>query len=152
MLPICRRNGVRIVTNMGAANPLAAASRIREVAQELGLSGLTIAAVTGDDVLAQLAGSATPLEESGVPISSLGEALVCANAYIGARPIAEALAVGADIVITGRASDPSLFVGPLMHEFGRSWDDWPRLGQATLIGRRRASCRCRSVRPVRRAR
>jgi len=134
VLPICRRNGVRIVTNMGAANPLAAASRIREVAQELGLSGLTLAAITGDDVLAQLAGSATLLEESGPPISSLGEALVCANAYTGARPIAEALAAGADIVVTGRASDPSLFVGPLMHEFGWSWDDWPRLGQATLIG------------------
>lgn len=134
VLPICRGNGVRVVTNMGAANPLAAANRVREIARDLGLSGLTIAAITGDDVYAHLAGSATPLEESGAPISNLGEALVCANAYIGARPIAEALAVGADIVITGRASDPSLFVGPLVHDFGWRWDDWPRLGQATLIG------------------
>lgn len=134
VLPACRRNGVRIVTNMGAANPLAAASRIAEIARELGLRGLKIAAVTGDDVLALLAGSDARLEETGAPVSGLGETLVSANAYIGARPIVDALRQGADIVVTGRASDPSLFVGPLMHEFGWAWDDWQRLGQATLVG------------------
>ena len=74
------------------------------------------------------------IDETGVAVADLGNRIVSANAYIGAQPIAEALANGADIVITGRAADPSLFVGPLSHEFGWAMDDWRRLGQATLIG------------------
>ena len=74
------------------------------------------------------------IDETGVAVADLGNRIVSANAYIGAQPIAEALANGADIVITGRAADPSLFVGPLIHEFGWAMDDWRRLGQATLIG------------------
>ncbi|AZO78850.1 MULTISPECIES: acyclic terpene utilization AtuA family protein [unclassified Bosea (in: a-proteobacteria)] len=134
VLAPCRRAGTRIVTNMGAANPLAAAEQAASIARELGFPGLRIAAVTGDDVVAAIAGSELAIEESGSPISALGDSLVSANAYIGAEPIAAALAAGADIVITGRAADPSLFVGPLVHEFGWSFDDWRRLGQATLIG------------------
>lgn len=134
VLGACRRGGARIVTNMGAANPLAAAEQACRVARELGFSGLRIAAVTGDDVLAQVADGVCRIEETGLPVASLGEALISANAYIGAEPIAEALADGADIVITGRAADPSLFVGPLVHEFGFAFDDWHRLGQATLVG------------------
>ena len=57
-----------------------------------------------------------------------------ANAYLGAEPIAEALQAGADVVITGRVADPSLFVGPMVAAFGWSFDDWPRLGFATLVG------------------
>lgn len=134
VLAPCRRAGTRIVTNMGAANPLAAAEQAASIARELGFPGLRIAAVTGDDVVAAIAGSELAIEESGRPISALGDSLVSANAYIGAEPIAAALSEGADIVITGRAADPSLFVGPLVHEFGWSFDDWHRLGQATLIG------------------
>ncbi|RXT53178.1 ABC transporter substrate-binding protein [Bosea sp. Tri-44] len=134
VLAPCRRAGTRIVTNMGAANPLAAAEQAAGIARELGFPGLRIAAVTGDDVVAAIAGSELAIEESGGPISALGDSLVSANAYIGAEPIAAALAEGADIVITGRAADPSLFVGPLVHGFGWSFDDWHRLGQATLIG------------------
>ncbi|CAN7578903.1 acyclic terpene utilization AtuA family protein [Bosea sp. LjRoot237] len=134
VLAPCRRAGTRIVTNMGAANPLAAAEQAASIARELGFPGLRIAAVTGDDVLAAIAGSGLAIEECARPVSALGDSLVSANAYIGAEPIAAALAEGADIVITGRAADPSLFVGPLVHEFGWSFDDWHRLGQATLIG------------------
>lgn len=134
VLPLCHAKGIRIVTNMGAANPRAAAERTRAVAQELGLTNLKIAAVTGDDVLPHLSGGTYRVDETGAAVSDLGNRLVSANAYIGAQPIAEALANGADIVITGRASDPSLFVGPLVHEFGWRMDDWHRLGQATLIG------------------
>ena len=134
VLPLCHANGIRIVTNMGAANPLAAAERARAVAQELGLEGMTIAAVTGDDVLAQLSSGDCRIEETDAAVSDLDGRVVSANAYIGAEPIAEALAHGANIVITGRAADPSLFVGPLIHEFGWATDDWHRLGQATLIG------------------
>jgi len=130
----CRRAGTRIVTNMGAANPLRAAQYAAGLARQLGFPGLKVAAVTGDDVLAAIAGSDCRVEESGAPASALGASLISANAYIGAAPIAEALAAGADIVITGRAADPSLFVGPLVHAFGWSFDDWHRLGQATLTG------------------
>lgn len=134
VLPLCRSKGIRVVTNMGAANPMAAAERTRAVAQELGLAGLRIAAVTGDDVLPQLSGGDHRIEETGLTVGDFGNRIVSANAYIGAQPIAEALAHGADIVITGRAADPSLFVGPLLHEFGWALDDWRRLGQATLVG------------------
>ncbi len=134
VLPLCHSNGIRIITNMGAANPMAAAERARAVAQELGLTGLKIAAVTGDDVLPHLSNGDYRIEESGVAVADIGNRVVSGNAYIGAQPIAEALASGADIVITGRAADPSLFIGPLIHEFGWTLDDWHRLGQATLIG------------------
>lgn len=134
VLAPCQRAGTRIVSNMGAANPLAAARHAAAVARELGFFGLKIAAITGDDVHAIIADGDCRIEESGAPVASLGETLVSANAYIGAQPIAEALAEGAAIVITGRAADPSLFVGPLVHAFGWSFDDWHRLGQATLVG------------------
>lgn len=134
VLAPCRRSGTRIVTNMGAANPLAAAEEAARIARKLGFSSLKIAAVIGDDVLEAVAGSKLAIEENGKPVSTLGDSLISANAYIGAEPIAAALADGANIVITGRAADPSLFVGPLLHEFGWSFDDWRRLGQATLIG------------------
>ncbi len=134
VLPLCHRKGVRIITNMGAANPMAAAERARAVAQELGFTGLKVAAITGDDVLPYLSKGDYRIEESGVAVADLRNRIVSGNAYIGAQPIAEALAKGADIVITGRAADPSLFVGPLIHEFGWTMDDWHRLGQATLIG------------------
>ncbi|MDP8918547.1 MAG: DUF1446 domain-containing protein [Pseudomonadota bacterium] len=134
ILPLCHAKGIRIITNMGAANPIAAAVRARAVAQELGLTSLKIVAVSGDDVLSHLANGEFRIEESGIAVADIGSCIVSANAYIGAQPIAEALASGANIVITGRAADPSLFVGPLIHEFGWTLDDWHRLGQATLIG------------------
>jgi hypothetical protein len=74
------------------------------------------------------------LAESDRPVRALGDALVSANAYIGAEPIVLALAAGADVVITGRAADPSLFVAPLVREFGWAVDDWPMLGRGTLVG------------------
>jgi hypothetical protein len=133
VLPICRRNKVRIVTNMGAANPLGAAEATRAVARKLGLPSLRIAAVTGDDVLAAVKEADLALD-NGNTVKGLGNRIVSANAYIGARAIAEALAAGADVVITGRAADPALFLGPLVHEFGWEMDDWELLGKGTLVG------------------
>ncbi|WP_316233569.1 acyclic terpene utilization AtuA family protein [Bradyrhizobium sp. SZCCHNPS2010] len=133
VLPICRAKNIRVITNMGAANPLGAAEATRHVARKLGLAGLKIAAVTGDDVLAAAKANNLALD-NGETISGLGNRLVSANAYTGARAIADALAAGADVVITGRAADPALFLGCLVHEFGWAMDDWDRLGQGTVVG------------------
>jgi hypothetical protein len=133
VLPLCHARGIRIVTNMGAANPLAAAQKTREIARSLGLHGLKIAAVLGDDVL-DLIRQGDYLDEQGLPLKRLGERMLSANAYLGAQPIVDALAQGAHIVITGRAADPALVLAPLVHEFGWAMDDWPRLGQGTLVG------------------
>ncbi|MFS4436602.1 acyclic terpene utilization AtuA family protein [Paracoccaceae bacterium GXU_MW_L88] len=132
VLPACQKNGTRIVSNMGAANPVAAAHKLREVAADLGLKGLKVAAVTGDDVFAHA--EALELQETGAPATALGDKLVSANAYIGTSAIVAALDAGADVVICGRASDPALFLAPLIHEFGWAMDDWDKLGKGTLIG------------------
>lgn len=134
VLALCAERGIKIITNMGAANPLAAAAKIKQIAQELGLPALRIAAVSGDDVLDILRQGDYRIEDTGAPLSSLGTRLISANAYLGAQPIVEALQGGADIVITGRIADPALVLAPLIHEFGWAMDDWHRLGQGTLIG------------------
>jgi Acyclic terpene utilisation family protein AtuA len=134
VLGTCRAKGIKVVTNMGAANPVAAAERTAEVARGLGLRGLKVAAVTGDDVLDAVRAGDYALDETGQPVASLGNRLVSANAYLGAGPIAEALAGGADVVITGRAADPAMFLAPLVHEFGWSMEDWTRLGRGTVVG------------------
>jgi hypothetical protein len=134
VLPACASNGVTVITNMGAANPIAAAAVVRGVARELGLAGLPVAAVTGDDVLDAIARDGGTIAETGEPVESLGEALVSANAYIGADPIVEALAAGARVVVTGRAADPSLFVAPLRHAFGWAADAWELVGRGTAVG------------------
>jgi Acyclic terpene utilisation family protein AtuA len=129
------RRGVRIVTNMGAANPLAAGKRTRELAAELGLTSFKVAVVTGDDVLEQVrAHPELAMLESGEAVGTLGNRLIAANAYLGAEAVRDALATGADMVITGRVADPSLFVGPMMHAFGWKTDDWPMMGKGTALG------------------
>jgi hypothetical protein len=133
VLPICVKNKVRIVTNMGAANPAAAAEATRKIALELGLKGLKVAAVTGDDVFAYLQDRDVALD-NGKTIAGLGNSVISANAYIGAAPIVEALKGGADVIITGRAADPALFMAPLIAEFDWSMDDWTMLGRGTLVG------------------
>jgi hypothetical protein len=134
VLPAARRGGMRIITNMGAANPLGAARTAAAVARELGLQGLKVAAVAGDDVLGAVLGADLPLIDRDGTIAGLGDAILSANAYLGCQPIVEALGQGADIVITGRVGDPALFLGPLIHEFGWRFDDWTRLGRGTVVG------------------
>ena len=131
LLPLIKHNGVRIVTNMGAANPVAAAKRIVALARDLGLK-VKVAAVTGDDVLDGL-DPAQPSLETGEALASAGP-LVSANAYLGIDAILPALDSGADIVITGRVADPSLALAPLAHRFGWSLDDHERLGRGTAVG------------------
>ncbi|MGC7404377.1 acyclic terpene utilization AtuA family protein [Pandoraea pneumonica] len=134
VLPAAVRNGVRIISNMGAANPVAAAQKTAQIARSLGLDHLKIAAVTGDDVLDVVLRSDLHFEESGEPVAAYRERIVSANAYLGASGIVDALAAGADIVLTGRVADPSLFTAPLIHAFGWAMDDWRTLGQATVVG------------------
>ncbi|GAB3762643.1 acyclic terpene utilization AtuA family protein [Spirosoma pomorum] len=131
LLPHLITNNVRLITNMGAATPLAAGQKIIEIAQRLSLT-IKVAVVTGDDVFTQLTGSEAALE-TGNPLSASGT-LISANAYLGIDAILPALATGANIVITGRVADPSLFVAPLVHEFGWSLDDADLIGQGTVIG------------------
>lgn len=133
VLPGCRRHGTRIVTNMGAANPRAAGEAAASVARKLGFPGLKIAVVEGDDVIDLLQPDMLMLE-TGEPLATLTGKIIAANAYLGGDVVCDALATGADIVITGRVADPSLVVGPLMHVFGWSRDDWQRLGAGTLAG------------------
>jgi hypothetical protein len=125
------RRRLRVITNMGAANPVSAAMETRRIASELGLN-LKVVAVVGDDVLATL--QPEQLLDNGQTLGSLGERLISANAYLGVDGILEALHAEADVVITGRVADPSLFLAPQMFEFGWAADDWQRLGQGTLVG------------------
>jgi acyclic terpene utilization AtuA family protein len=133
-LPHCRANGTRIVTSMGAANPLAAKAKTAEIVRELGLTPVRIAAVLGDDVLDYCRERADALHtmEGGIPLSALHGEIVSANAYLGAEGIVEALRQDADIVLTGRVADCSLFLAPMIHEFGWAMDDWDVLGQGQV--------------------
>jgi hypothetical protein len=134
ILKICKSKGIRIITNMGAANPGTAATKTAEIARQLGIGRLRIAAVTGDDVLDVCKQRNLPFLEISGRVNDLANRILSANAYLGAEPIAQALAAGADVVITGRVGDPALFLAPLICEFGWAMDDWDRLGRGTLVG------------------
>ena len=132
VLPDCVRNGTTIVTNMGVANPIAAAKIAARVAGELGLRGVKVAALEGDDVGDKL-GPETPLWE-GATIGEVGREYAGANAYLGADAVMAALETGAEVVVTGRVADPSLFLAPMRRHFGWAEDNWPALGAGTMIG------------------
>ena len=131
VLAACRRRGIRVVTNAGAANPSGAAAMVARLARELGLHGLKVAAVLGDDVLDVVRGS---VYEADTPDGRMPADILSANAYVGAEPIVDALAGGADVVITGRVADSSLFLAPLVHRFGWAADDWKRRACGAVAG------------------
>ena len=126
--------GVRIVSNMGAANPLAAGAAVLRVARELGIAKLKVAVVLGDDVTDIVRDLDVPLMENGESLDTIKPMMVSANAYLGADAVAAGLATDADVIITGHVADPSLFVGCMLD--GLRWrdDDYARLGQATVAG------------------
>jgi hypothetical protein len=132
VLPQARRRGVRIITNMGAANPPAAAARIRAIARELGIGGLTIAVVTGDDVRSIVTAGGFAASETNEPLTP--ENVVSANAYLGAEPLVEALRRSADVIVTGRVADPSLFLAPIAVHHEWALHDWTLAGRGTLVG------------------
>ncbi len=136
VLPACIRQGTRIISNMGAANPLQAGHAVLAVARELGLPQVKVAVVLGDDVLATLmeSGLTLPVLESTQTLADLQPQLISANAYLGAEALLPALQSDAQVIITGRVADPALFLAPLIHHFGWAADDWTRLGQGVLVG------------------
>ena len=131
LLPLIKKNAVRVVTNMGAANPIAGAQAIVALARKLGLS-VRVAALTGDDVLDLLDPNQKVLE-TGEPLSRVGP-LFSANAYLGVEEMLPALESGADIILTGRVADPSLALAPLAHEFVWTIDDTERFSRGTIVG------------------
>ncbi len=139
ILPTCKKKGIKVIANAGGVNPRGCRDAILQVVEQLGLSGVRVAIVEGDDILDRLPELIESGEEfrnldTGAPLSEVRDRLSSANVYIGAKPIADALAQGADVVVTGRATDPSLVVGPLIHEFGWSMDDYDKLASATVMG------------------
>jgi hypothetical protein len=139
ILPRCQQKGIKVVANAGGVNPKGCRDAIRKVVQDLKLKGVKIGIVEGDDILGRLPELMKSGEEfrnldTGAPVSSVLDKITSANVYIGAKPIAEALAQGADVVITGRATDPSIAVGPLLHEFGWSLDEFDKLASGTVMG------------------
>jgi len=129
----------RIVTNAGGMNPDACCRAVSRILSEHGLADCTVAAVSGDDLLPRFddllaAGEEFRNFETGEPLGELRQRMVCANAYLGAAGIVDALRAGAEIVVTGRVADASLTVGPAIHEFGWEFNDWDRLAAASVAG------------------
>ena len=129
-----KAGGVTIVSNMGAANPNGAAARVLEIADELGLAGIRVATLTGDDLLEIMPAAEIAAMDTLEGIGLEGRPVIAANAYLGARPVAAAVATGADVVLVGRTTDSALALGPLIHEFGWAPDNLDRLAQGTVAG------------------
>ena len=133
LLPACRTAGTTIITNMGAANPRAAAERTRTIARELGLTGLKIACIEGDDITQSGPRDAPMMDEPG-RLSDVRMPVVGMNVYLGVDAILPALQAGADVIIGGRLADPSMYLAPLMHRFGWPNTDMALLGAGSLVG------------------
>ncbi|WP_454726427.1 MULTISPECIES: acyclic terpene utilization AtuA family protein [Cupriavidus] len=134
VLPHCIAQGTRIISNQGWINPLGAARRIAQLCEELGLPRVKIAAVTTTDLTGTICEQALDILESGAPIATLRDSLISAEPYEGAAPIVRALEAGAQIVVTGRVADPSLFLAPMMHSFGWHAGDTTLLARGSAIG------------------
>jgi len=140
ILPACVERNIRVTANAGGVNPVGCAEAVRDVARELGLGGrLRIGTVTGDDIMGRLdellaRGIELRNMDTNEPLSKVRDAIQSANVYLGAWPMVEALNGGAQVVITGRATDTGLTLAPVIHEFGWRADDWDRLSAGTIAG------------------
>lgn len=140
ILPRCVERNIRVTANAGGVNVEGCAEAVREVARGLGLSGkFRIGIVTGDDIMARIdelleRGCELRNMETGEPLSTVRDRIQSANAYLGAWPMVEALNRGAQIVITGRATDTGLTLAPMIHEFGWGASDWDLLSAGTIAG------------------
>jgi len=148
ILPRCARQGIRYLTNGGGANPRSAGEKVVEILRGCGMTGRRVAVVLGDDITADL----DRFRAEGVPLTNLDtgehfdrirDRVISANAYLGAWPLVEALAQGADVVITGRCADSALWLAPLIHEFSWREDDWDLLAAGSVVGHLlECSCQC----------
>jgi hypothetical protein len=139
ILPAVMERKIRVITNGGGVNPIGCRDAIFAVARKLGITGLTIGVVVGDDILGSIdelraKGVALKNMESGESLDAVRERLVSANVYFGARPIVKALEMGAQIILTGRTTDTALTYAPMIHEFGWSWSDWDKLAVGVVAG------------------
>src|SRR4051812_4333405 len=140
VLPAVTDRGVKVIANAGGVNPVACAEAVLEIARAKGAAGkLKIGVVTGDDLLPRLdellaSGHTLTHMETGEPLSTVRDRVLSANAYIGSTPIVEALARGANVVVTGRSTDTALTMAPLRHEFGWGATDWDHLAAGIIAG------------------
>ncbi len=139
VLPELKERNVRILANAGGLNPRACRAKIFEVARELGLSGIRVGVVEGDDIhprLRELADAGHEMKnmDTGEPLGPTIDKVMSANVYLGARPVVRALDEGALIVLCGRITDTALALAPMIHEFGWAEDDWDRLASGTIAG------------------
>ncbi len=140
ILPDCVERNIRVTANAGGVNPEGCAAAVREVARELNLAGrLRIGTVTGDDIMPYLddflaRGMELRNMDTGEPLSEVRDRIQSANVYLGAWPMVEALGRGAQVVITGRATDTGLTLAPIIHEFGWGRTDWNKLSAGTIAG------------------
>ncbi len=122
----CSENKTKIITNMGAANPVSAAKKVLDLIKELDLSHIKVGVVLGDDILESLISSDFSILKDGREIQNIKDRIISANVYLGASPIINLLDQGADIIVTGRTCDSSLFLAPMMHELKWNNNDWDK--------------------------
>src|SRR5713226_341055 len=140
ILPACVERDIRVTANAGGVNVAGCAAAVGDAARELGLEGkLKIGIVTADNILDRIddllaRGIELRNMDTDEPLATVRDRIRSANAYLGAAPIADALNQGAQVVITGRATDTGLTLGPMIHEFGWASDDWDRLAAGTIAG------------------
>src|SRR6476661_10512069 len=140
VLPAVVDRGVKVIANAGGVNPVACAQAVLDVARKAGAAGkVRVGVVTGDDLLPRLdeliaSGHSLTHMETGEALSTVRDRVLSANAYIGSTPIVEALAKGANVVVTGRSTDTALTMAPLRHEFGWGATDWNRLAAGIIAG------------------
>jgi hypothetical protein len=140
ILPACVARNIKVTANAGGVNVIGCAAAVQDVARELGLGGkLRVGMVIGDNIMDRLdqfleRGIQLRNMDTGEPLSTVRDRIQSANVYLGAWPMVDALNRGAQVVITGRATDTGLTLAPMIHEFGWKYDDWDRLAAGTIAG------------------
>ncbi len=140
LLPEILERDIKVIASAGGVHPRACARALLSRAREVGVRGLRVGIVEGDEILAALAGQGgpaipiTPLDETEAPFSEVAPKLTSAHVYLGAEAIVTALREGAQIVVTGRCTDTALALAPMIHELDIAPDDWDALALGTVCG------------------
>ena len=134
ILRACKERGVKIVTNQGWLDPIAAAEKILEMAKRQGIPDLKVAAVVGGLLGPGVADMGLTFIETGTPVADRRSDIVSAEVYLGAEGIVEALRQGADVVVTTRVADACVYLGPLAFEFGWDFNDCNAIAKGMIVG------------------